>query len=517
MGKNRLLQSARGARTVGCAMTIGMALAGCAAGPDFQAPPAPAADSESYSYTPTPMPAATAAVDAAAPGTAGAAQHFTSGQDIPAQWWTIFHSDALDRMIRSALAHSPNLAAAQAALRQSQENFQASAGSLLYPDVSAQLGVTRERTSNAALGLPGTSLFTLYNASVKVSYTLDAFGAARRTLEGLQATIDYQHFQVEAAYLALSANLVTAAIREASLRAQLQATREVLDAQQKQLLVMEKQLALGAIPRITVLTQRNQVAQTVAALPALEKSLAQTRHQLSVLSGQLPSAAGMPEFQLAALTLPQDLPVSLPSALVRQRPDIRASEALLHAASAQIGVATANQYPQISLTGSYGFASTAASELFGAGLWNLGAGLLQPLFNAGALSAKRRAAVAAYQQAEAQYRAVVLGAFQDVADSLRALDADAATLKAQADAESLARESMDLITRQYQLGGVSYLTLLDAQRTYQQARVALVQAQAARYADTAALFQALGGGWWNRPALAEVGTAAGAESAAGHD
>ncbi|HTN65937.1 MAG TPA: efflux transporter outer membrane subunit [Burkholderiaceae bacterium] len=474
-----------------------MTLAGCAVGPDFHSPPAPSF-AGGDGYTPTPLPLQTAA----AQGVAGAVQRFAPAQDIPAQWWTVFHSDALDQMLRSALAQSPNLAAAQAALRQAQENYKASAGSLLYPNAAGQLGVTRERASDAALGLPGSSLFTLYNASVNVTYTLDAFGASRRTLEGLQATIDYQRFQLEAAYLALTANLVTAAIREASLRAQLQATQEVLDAQQKQLLVIEKQFALGAIPRTTVLTQRNQVALTIASLPGLEKSLAQTRHQLSVLTGKFPSEAGLPEFQLAGLALPQELPISLPSALVRQRPDIRANEALLHAASAQIGVATANQYPQINLTASYGFASTAASELFGVGLWSLGAGLLQPIFNAGALSARRRAAVAAYEQAEAQYRSTVLGAFQNVADSLRALDSDAATLKAQAEVEALARESLDLITRQYQLGGISYLVLLDAQRTYQQARVALVQAQAARFADTAALFQALGGGWWNRQALA---------------
>lgn len=510
MGKRRFVLSVWRARVAGSSVAIGLALAGCAVGPDFQTPslpPAASDDSGSYSYTATPLPAHTAAVAGAVAevaGGVGVAQNFAVAQDIPAQWWAVFHSEALDQLIRSALAHSPNLAAAQATLRQSRENFNASAGSLLYPNVGAQLGVTRERASDAALGLPGSSLFTLYNTSVNVSYTLDVFGASRRTLEGLQAGIDYQHFQVEAAYLTLTSNLVTAAIREASLRAQLQATQDVLAAQKKQLQVIERQFELGAIARTAVLTQRNQVAQTVASVPGLEKSLAQTRHQLSALSGRLPSEAGLPEFQLATLTLPQELPISLPSALVRQRPDIRASEALLHAASAQIGVATANQYPQINLTGSYGFASTAASSLFDAGLWSLGAGLLQPIFDGGALSAKRRAAVAAYDQADAQYRATVLGAFQNVADSLRALEADAATLKAQAEAESLARESLTLVTRQYQLGGISYLVLLDAQRTYQQARVALVQAQAARYADTAALFQALGGGWWNQPALADA-------------
>ncbi len=442
----------------------------------------------------------------AAPGAAGAAQSFALGQDIPAQWWLVFHSGALDRLIRASLTQSPNLAAAQAALRQAQETLNAQTGALLYPNVGGQLGITRETAPLGSTVAPGGSLFTLYNASVNVSYTLDVFGASRRELESLRAAVDYQRFQVEAAYLALTSNLVTTAIREASLRAQLEATREVLAAQERQLAIIGKQFTAGAIARSTVLVQRTQVAQTRATLPPLEKSLAQARHQLSVYAGKLPSESGMPEFQLDSLQLPADLPVTLPSSLVRQRPDIQASEALLHEASAQIGVATGNLYPQITLSGSVGSAALQLGNLFGpgTGFWSVAAGLLQPIFNGGALTARRRAAIAAYDQAAALYRATVLTAFQNVADALRALDLDASTLKAQADAESLARESLDLATRQYQLGAVSYLGLLDAQRTYQQARVSLVQAQAARYSDTAALFQALGGGWWNREPLADI-------------
>ena len=442
----------------------------------------------------------------AAPGAAGAAQVFSPGQDIPAQWWLVFHSDALDRLIRASLTRSPNLAAAQAALRQAQETLNAQTGALLYPNVGGQLGVTRESAALVSPAAAAGSPLTLYNASVSVSYTLDVFGASRRELEALRASVDYQRFQVEATYLTLTANLVTTAIRESSLRAQLQATREVLAAQERQLAIIEKQFAAGAIARSTVLVQRTQVAQTRTTLPPLEKSLAQTRHQLSVYAGKLPSESGMPEFELDSLQLPLDLPLTLPSSLVRQRPDIRASEALLHQASAQIGVATANLYPQITLSGSAGSAALEAGKLFGPSseLWSIGAGLLQPIFNGGALSARRRAAIAAYDQAAAQYRATVLTAFQNVADALRALDSDASALKAQADAESLARESLELAARQYQLGAVSYLALLDAQRSHQQARVGLAQAQAARYADTAALFQALGGGWWNREPLADI-------------
>jgi NodT family efflux transporter outer membrane factor (OMF) lipoprotein len=489
------------------ALSALLGLGGCAVGPDFKAPDAPLIANAS-SYTPAPMPAQTDETS----GGAGVAQRFNVHQDIPAQWWSLFHSEALDQMIQGALQQSPTMASAQAALRQAQETYSAQSGSLLYPSVDAQLGGTRQRASAASTGIPGGSVYNVVNTSVNVSYTLDVFGASRRTLEGLQSAVDYQHFQVEATYLTLTTNLVTTAIKEASLRAQLQATHEILDAQQQQLAVVEKQLALGAIPRLTLVTQRNQVAQTQASIPGLEKALAQTRHQLSVYAGKLPSEAGMPEFQLDSLQLPQDLPLTLPSALVRQRPDIRASEALLHEASAAIGVATANQYPQISLSASYGSSATRASDLFSpaAGIWSLAAGLTQPIFNGGALSAKRRAAVAGFDQAQAQYRATVLTAFQNVADSLRALDSDASTLKAQVEVEALAHEALNLTTSQHALGAVGYLAVLDAQRSYQQSRIGLVQAQAARYADTAALFQALGGGWWNRQPVAEVAPTASA-------
>jgi len=478
------------ARRLGAAAALGAAFAGCAVGPDFHPPAPPGGDA----YTPTPLPAQTAS----APVAGGAAQRLAMGQDIPAQWWSLFRSEPLDQLLRTALANSPTMAGAEAALRQAQENYRAQTGTLAYPAVNAQLGAARERA--AAFGGAPASVFNLYNASVNVSYIPDVFGGTRRTLEGARAAVDFQRYQVEATYLALTANVVTTAIREASLRAQLQATNEVLDALRKQLTVLEQQLQLGAIARATVLTQRNQVAQVVATVAPLEKQLAQARHQLSVLAGKLPSEAGMPEFALGSLTLPEQLPVSLPSALVRQRPDIRASEALLHQASALVGVATANQYPQFTLSAAYGSASPTVGDLFkrSNAVWNLAAGLTQPIFNGGALSARRRAAEAAYDQAAAQYRATVLAAFQDVADSLRALDSDAAALQAQAEAEALASESLGLATQQYRLGAISYLVLLDAQRTYQQSHINLVQAQAARYADTAALFQALGGGWWQR-------------------
>jgi NodT family efflux transporter outer membrane factor (OMF) lipoprotein len=491
-------------RRAGVAAGIGLWLAGCSVGPDFKTPaPARPIDAQSP-YLPTPLPAATAS--ASAPG--GAAQRFVNGQDIPAMWWQVYRSPALDALIRSALEASPTLASAQAALRQARESYEADAGAKLLPSIDGQLGVTRQRLSQVAAGVPGGTEYTVYAASLNVSYTIDAFGSTRRELEGLRAAVDYQTYQVEAAYLSLTANVVATAIQEASLRAQLKATADVIDAESKALTVISKQAELGAIAKSTVLTQRALLAQSRATVPALEKALSQTRYQLAVFAGRLPSEKDLPEFDLASLELPLDLPVSLPSELTRQRPDVRASEALLHEASAQIGVATAALYPQITLSGSGGSQSLEFGKLFSAGTaaWSLGAGLVQPIFNGGALQAKRRAAIAAYDQAQAQYQQVVLGAFQGVANSLRALDSDADALRAQAEAESLARESLDLVNRQYKLGAVSYLSLLDSQRTYQQTRIALVQAQAARYADTAALFQALGGGWWNRGDLPDIST-----------
>ncbi len=477
-------------------MAAGSVLAGCAVGPNFHRPAAPT----TTGYTVTALPPETAA----APGAGGGAQRFVSGQEIPEQWWTLFHSPTLDQLIRRALTDSPTLAAAQATLREARENVRAQVGGALIPNVDGTLSVERQQVTGASFGQPDApgSLFNLYNASVSVSYALDLFGGARRGLEALQSLADYQRFQLEGAYLTLTANIVTAAVKEASLREQLRATQEIVSAQEKQLGVVERQFELGGVSRPDLLAQRTQLAQTRATLPPLELALAQTRHQLAVLSGTLPGEAELPEFDLEGLELPQELPVSLPSLLVRQRPDVLASESLLHQASAEVGVATANLFPQMTLTASYGSQSSKTGDLFGgpATVWSLGAALLQPLMHGGELTAKRRAAIAAYDQSAAHYRETVLLAFQNVADVLRALEADAATLRAQADAEAAARDALELTRRQFELGAVSYLSLLNAERQHQQTRVSLVQARAARYADTAALFQSFGGGWWNRGA-----------------
>lgn len=469
-------------------------IAGCAVGPDFERPEPP--DVESYTA------AALAKQTVSSNVPAGSSQQFLFGQKIPEQWWTLFHSPGLDRLVRQGLVANPSTAAAQAALRQARENFIAEFGTGWFPSVDANLAYTREHISGASFGQAigaGGFTFNLYNASVSVSYLLDIFGGVRRRLEALKAQVNYQQFEAEGTYLTLTANIVTTAVQEASLRAQILATQEIIADEEKQYNLVQRQFQLGSIARSDVLSQQTQLARTRATLPSLEKALHQTRHQLAVLVGRFPSQArDLPAFDFTLLDLPTALPVTVPSDLVRQRPDIQASMALLHAASAQIGVATANLYPQLTLTGAYGWQTNQFSDLFSSDalVWNVGAGLLQPIFRGGTLRAQKRAAVAAFEQALALYKQTVLQAFLNVADALRALEADARTLKAQAEVEQAARETLRLSKIQFRVGATSYLTLLDAQRQYQQARISLVQAQAARYADTAALFQALGGGWW---------------------
>ena len=476
------------------AALLAVAFAGCAVGPDYRRPDPPAV--ASYAAEAPPVETATT------PGVGGALQRFVPGGEISPRWWELFRSEALDRWIREALANSPTLGAAEATLRRAQELLRARSGELL-PRVDGNVSASRQKPSGASFGQSGAQLnpFTLYNASVDVSYTLDLFGKTRRELEALQAQVDYQRFQLEGAYLTLASNIVTAALQEASLRGELKATRDILATQEEQLAIIEKQFELGGTSRTDVLAQRASLAQTRAAVPPLEKRIAQTRNLLAVLAGRFPGdAADLPEFVLEDFRLPEELPVSLPSSLVRQRPDIRSAEEVLHAASATVGVATANLYPQITLSARYGTGAAQVGDLFtpGSAVWGIGAGLVQPIFQGGTLEAQRRAAVAGFDQAAAQYRETVLQAFRDVADVLRALEYDAMTLKAQAEAEAAAGDTLEIAKKQVFFGATSQLSLLNAQRQYFLARILLVRVQSGRFADTAALFQALGGGWWNR-------------------
>ncbi|MBV8123218.1 MAG: efflux transporter outer membrane subunit [Paucibacter sp.] len=467
-------------------------MAGCAVGPDFVRPTAPTVES----YTAEPVSVATAST----PVAGGAPQRFVAGKDVPAQWWTLFGSDALNELVAAALQANPDMQAAEAALRAAQENAAAQRGAF-FPSVDAHLIPTRQQVSDplASPTASGTNLYTLHTAQLNISYVPDVFGGTRRQVEAAGAQAEVARFQREAARLTLTSNLVAAAIQEAALRAQLASMTELVSMARKQLDAVNKQHKAGQIGAADVAAQEAALAQVEAGLPPLEKQLAQQHDLLAVLAGRFPSEGIAQRFGFDSLSLAEELPLSLPARLVEQRPDIRAAEAQLQAASAQIGVAKAARLPNISLTASLGSSALTAGTLFNSGtaFWSVGADLVQPIFRGGTLMHQQRAAEAAYEQAAAQYRSTVLTAFQNVADTLHAIDADARALRAALAAERAAQRSLRIAERQHELGMVAYPAVLLAQQTYQQAAIALIQAQAARYADTVALFQALGGGWWN--------------------
>ncbi len=483
--------------------------AGCAVGPDFKRPEPPAVSG----YTATALPAQTAS----APGSLGDAQRFVAGGTIPVDWWQELGSAKLNELIQQAMQASPTLDAAWATLRQAQQTYETQAGSTLYPQATGQMGAQRQRTNNAPSGQEGGErTFNLYNAGVGVSYNLDLFGGNRRALEALAAQSDYQRYQFEGARLTLAANVVTSAILQAQLTEQIRANEAILATQEEQLELTRRRLALGAASQNDVLALQTQVEQSRAAIPPLRNRLEQTNHLLAVLVGRPPGSGAVPQFTLADFRLPTELPLRVPSELARQRPDIQASEALLHAANAQYGTAVSKKYPRITLSADIGFQALTAASLFGSGalVWGLAGQLAQPLFNAG-LPAEARAAEAAFAAAEANYRQTVLQALRNVADVLRALDNDAQTLAAQAAADQAAQESLHLTRQGYALGAVSYLQLLIAQQQAQQTATGLISARSQRLADTVALYQSMGGGWSHDEAIVKPNTLHRAEAAEG--
>jgi NodT family efflux transporter outer membrane factor (OMF) lipoprotein len=470
------------------AAVVSLAIAsGCAVGPDFHRPAAPTVDR----YTPQPL----------ARGGEGGPE-FAMGQDVAADWWTVFGSPAVNTLEAQALKANPDLAAAKASLKAAQETYYAQRAAFL-PSVDASYNVTREQAS--AVPAPplssGNNLFTLHTAQLTVSYTLDVFGGVRRQTEQVAAQTEQQKYETEAAYLTLTSNVAAAAIQEASLRDQVDATKAIIGSDRDVLSLMRRQFQAGQIARADVAAQEAAVYQAEQTLPPLEKQLAQERDLIADLTGRFPSEAPEDQADLSSLVLPGELPVSLPSKLADQRPDVRAAEANLHAASAGIGVAIANRLPSITLSANAGGAATQIADLFAAGntYWGLAGDITQPIFEGGALYHRQKAAEALYDQALAQYRSTVLSAFQSVADTLQALQADTRTFNAADAAERSAAESLTIAKRQLELGEVSAITVLAAEQAYQGARMAKIQAEANRYADTAALYQALGGGWWNRP------------------
>lgn len=476
-----------------CTLAVSAALAGCTVGPDFQRPEVSTAST--YLAEPPPTP------PVAIPGPGGNPQRFNADETLPAQWWSLFGSAPLDRLVRAALAESLTLAQARARLIQAGEAFNARAGTTFFPQVDAHFSVDRKQMNPAALGfanVPNPGPFTLYNASVSVSYSLDLMGGNRRALEGLAATVEYRQFELEAARQTLAANVVNAAIRQATLRSQISRLRDLIAVQSQQLTIIEARHKQGGVAALDLQNQNLLLEQTRAALPPLENRLIQINNQLAVYLGREPAEAKIDRFELDSLHLPEELPLSLPSALARQRPDIRAAEALWHAAGAHVGVATANLYPQITLSASLGSQQTGPEDLVrDLNVWNLGGNLIQPIFRGGELRARKRSALAAYDEAAAVYRQTVLQGFREVADTLFALDADARTLKPRVSAANHARASYAIAQKQYEVGGISHLVLLDTQRQLLQTEFDSVQARADRYTDTAALLHALGGGWWN--------------------
>ena len=456
-------------------------VAACAVGPDFERPAPPAVQS----YTATPLPAG-----------------FVSGQDLAADWWTLFHSPALDALVKQALVANPTLEAAKASLRQAHELTSAQR-TAFFPTLTGDLTQVRGKNAQDSIA-PPTQLvdpyYSLYTAQLSLSYTPDFWGATRRAVEAAEAQEQGTRFQYEAAYITLSANVVVTVIEEASLRAQLAANRRLLAIAHELTEKLERQRAIGTASELDLLAQRSLEAQMAQAIPPLEKQLAQTRDALAALLGVTPAELSGDEIGLDALALPADMPVSLPAKLVEQRPDVRQAAEAMHQASAEVGVALADMLPNITLTGALGSGALTPSKLFtpGNGFWSVGSSLTQTLFDAGALLHKRRAADAALDAAGAQYRAAVLGAFQNVADALEALRTDADAVKAAVNADDAAKKTWDLARRQRDIGMINLVIMLNAEQSYQQAEVNLIAARAARLSDSAGLFQALGGGWWNR-------------------
>ncbi|HEY6981911.1 efflux transporter outer membrane subunit [Reyranella sp.] len=485
----------RAARRAGLGSLVlaSLTAAGCTVGPDFKRPAKPT----ETGYTPESLAPKTASAGVA---DGGAAQTFDPGADIPGQWWELYRSSELNALIDQALKANPDLDAAQASLRQANELLYAQQGAL-FPTISANGKAEQQRFNGATTGLVGpASVFGVTTGSLNISYSPDVWGGTRRSVEAQAAQAEFERFQLEATYLTLTSNVVVAAVNLASLRAQIAATEDIIRIQTDSLRVVQTQFDLGGAARSDVLTQQAALTATQAQLPPLQKQLAQQRNQLMTLLGKPPTEDAGQGLRLSTLHLPEELPLSLPSQLVEQRPDVRSAEAQLHTASANVGVAEAAQLPQFQISGLWGVASAGFSTFFapGSGVWSLGLSLAQTLIDGGQLEHKKLAAAAAYDKAAAQYRSTVLSAFQDVANALRALQSDADTLKATVAAEQTAQASLNLAQQQYQLGAVNYLTLLNAQQQYQSALVNRVRAQGQRYADTAALLQALGGGWWNR-------------------
>jgi NodT family efflux transporter outer membrane factor (OMF) lipoprotein len=475
----------------GLAVAAGsLLLASCAVGPNFSSPPAP----DVARYTPEKL--QSPGSDAAGPRVAG--QRFVNGGDIPTRWWAAFQSAPLNELIRMSVERNPSLQSAEAAIKVANFNALAQRG-LFFPQVAANYTPTNQLVSNAQSGPGNTSQaqYSLYTAQLNISFVPDVWGENTRTVESLDAITEQAQFQLEAAYLTLTANVVTAAIQEASLRGQIEATERIIKAERDILVILKNQFNAGQAAQVDVLAQEAALAQAEQTLPPLQKQLAIQRDLLTALAGQFSADEILQKFDLQHLTLPANLPVSLPSTMVAQRPDVRAAEANLHSTSALVGAAIAARLPNFTITAFPGSAAFTMAQLFTPGtlFYTVAGSATQTLFDGFTLYHKQKAAEAALDQANAQYRQTVITAFQNVADAVRSLQADARAVQAAIKAENAAKASLDIIQKQLSLGQVNQVIVLNAQQVYLNAAITRVQAVATRLSDTAALFMALGGGW----------------------
>jgi NodT family efflux transporter outer membrane factor (OMF) lipoprotein len=494
-GASRAARVSHGLACLALVSVVAAAISGCAVGPNFQ----PAAVPDVTGYVPGKL--ASPGANPGGPRVAG--QHFVTGEDVSARWWAAFKSRPLNDLIKLSVEHNPSLQSAEAAIKVARFNALAQRG-LFFPQATGESTNQRFLIANPGQIPPiptegSQSVYTLATHQLTVSFVPDVWGGNFRAVENLDAVTEQQMFQLEAAYLTLTSNVVTAAIEEASLRGQIAATRRIIAIERNLLEIIKRQFNLGQAAKADVLAQDAALAQAEQLLPPLEKQLAQQRDLLTALAGQLSADEILQKFDLAHLKLPTNLPVSLPSKLVDQRPDVRAAEANMHSASSLVGVAIAARLPNFVLSANGGSAAYNLPESFATGtlFYTLTAGVTAPIFDGFTLYHKQKAAEAALEQAEAQYRSTVITAFQNVADALRALQTDTRALQAAVRSEVAAKASLDIVQQQLQAGQVNQISVINAQQTYLTAAVIRVQTEANRLSDTAALFMALGGGWPN--------------------
>ena len=450
-------------------------LVGCTVGPDFKAPQAPTV--QSYR-------------DKVEPGQT----HFDIGGAVAPDWWTVFGSAQLNALIGQSVAGNQTLAGAAASLEQAQELANAVTGGR-YPQISLSAGALRQQYGAQFLGPFNLPAFTAFGVGPSVRYVLDYDGAQVRADERQLALAQYQHYQFDAAYLALTGNVVVQVITLATTRDEINAIQRLIDADANNLSLVRTAHQAGSVSQVDVLTAQSQQAADETLLPPLRQKLSLARHILAVLAGHAPAEVTLPEFALDQLRMPATLPVSLPSQLVHDRPDILAAEAQLHAATAAVGVATANLYPTIALTASTSQQALHPEQLFNAAstAWGLIANLTAPLYDGGTLRAERRATLAALRASSANYQQTVLEAFRQVADLMDARDHDEQLVSAQDGALTAARSSLALARESYAAGNSGVLQVLDAQRLFDQAQIGLIRARGQRYQDSAQLLLAMGG------------------------